>query len=174
MTKPNTLPALDYLKSILNYDPLSGEFIWRSRADRSPWWNNRYGGKRAGYISPIGYCHIGINDRLYAAHRLAWIIMTGEDTRDQIDHIDCNKSNNAFANLRRASHAQNQQNRHAQSNSASGIKGVCWHKGGRKWAAKLKVGKRYYHLGLFDTIDDAASAYAAAVKEHHGAFARTD
>lgn len=42
------------------------------------------------------------------------------------------------------------------ANNTSGIRGVYWMKG--KWSAKIVFQKKQYHLGSFDSIDDAVSA----------------
>lgn len=60
-------------------------------------------------------------------------------------------------------HKQNLENRKgAQSNSASGVRGVYWHKGQRKWCAKVKHNQRNIHIGSFDTIAEAETAVVEA------------
>lgn len=51
-------------------------------------------------------------------------------------------------------------------------KGVSFHKLTGRWSAQIGVNRRLHYLGLFDTPEQAAYAYDAAAKEHHGEFAR--
>ena len=95
------------LREVLNYDPQSGEF--RRRVDRGRGRGHRW---KAGTIAgrKAQYIHINIDYALYAAHRLAWLYMTGEWPSRGIDHIDRDKHNNAWSNLRLADKSQNAMN----------------------------------------------------------------
>ena len=46
----------------------------------------------------------------YVAHRLAWLYMTGEWPRHEIDQINLDRSDNRFCNLRPANRSQNSAN----------------------------------------------------------------
>lgn len=76
-----------------------------------------------------------------------------------VDHLDGNGLNNQRSNLRVGSHSENQRNRRgAQCNSASGIRGIYWHKQRGKWAATLRHHRKTISLGLFNQIEDAIRA----------------
>lgn len=124
-----------------------------------------------GTINAAGYCVIGIDGRVYYAHRLAWLYMTGNDA-PQIDHADGSKSNNSWINLRPATHSQNVFNSKLASNSSSWLKGVSWHKDARKWSAQFNHKGKKYHLGLFYSPEDAHAAYLSAVRSIEPNFAR--
>jgi len=158
----------DYVRSILDYDPETGTLRWKHRHDAPPTWNARYALKTAGCKSSKGYWFISINYKRYLAHRLAWLYVTGYWPKHQIDHIDVDKLNNRFSNLREATNSQNHANILAQKNNKCGVKGVSLHQDGRKWVAWCK---RNY-LGIFDNIEDAAKAYEKASRHHYGSFAR--
>lgn len=99
--------------------------------------------------------------------------MTSEWPPDgmEVDHIDCDPTNDKWSNLRLATRAQNCANSTARKNS-TGFKGV--QARGKKWVAGIKIdGKRVY-LGRFDTPEDAHAAYCRAASAHQGEFARTD
>lgn len=110
------------------------------------------------------------------AHRVAWLYMTGAWPSHEIDHVDGNKQNNSFANLRDVPHSTNVQNRRdAFRNSKSGYLGV--HRMPKSkanpWQAQIKLphGKRI-HLGSFPTPEAAHEAYMAAKALYHpGALA---
>lgn len=90
----------------------------------------------------------------------------------ETDHIDGNKLNNQRSNLRMATPSQNQWNTNKRINNTSGFKGVSWHKGTKKWQAKINFkGKRKY-LGLFDTPEAASQAYESKAKELFAEFYR--
>ncbi|MDD0156969.1 HNH endonuclease signature motif containing protein, partial [Shigella flexneri] len=63
-------------------------------------------GKVAGTIS-YGYNAINIDGVRYFAHRLAWLYVYGEWPKQEIDHIDRNRRNNAISNLRDVSRVVN-------------------------------------------------------------------
>ena len=94
--------------------------------------------------------------------------MTGEMPRGDVDHIDGDRANNIWANLRDVSHKANLQNRHgAQKNNKSGFLGV--HKRGKKWAASIAVNGRSVSLGRYPTPEDAHHAYLGAKRLLHRA-----
>jgi hypothetical protein len=87
----------------------------------------------------------------------------------QVDHRNRDRLDNRRMNLRYATHAQNSANRARLSNNTSGFKGV--HALGGKWCARAGAGGARKYLGWFDTPEDAARAYDAAMLEAHGEFA---
>ena len=88
------------LADSLIYDPLTGEFTWKVSSPR------RKAGSKAGGVSGAGYVYIGFQKKTYLAHRVAWFIMKGE-VPDYIDHIDGDRTNNAWNNLRSVSKKEN-------------------------------------------------------------------
>ena len=142
----------DKLKELLAYNPDTGEFIWKvanSKRIRV--------GSVAGFLHHTGYWHIGINNKTYFAHRLAFLYIDGYSPENQIDHVDRNPLNNSWKNLREVSQSCNMRNKNIQCNNKSGITGVCWKKRDKKWQAKITTPKEIY-LGLFDNLTDAARA----------------
>jgi hypothetical protein len=164
------LITIDQLKTFLHYDQATGLFTWRV---------NRPGGKGrigvvAGTKNKNGYIQISVAMRLYMAHRLAWLYMTGEWPKGQIDHIDMNKTNNKFDNLRVASMAQNQANTRVRKSNKSGFKGVYLDKKTNKWISRIRIPGHRILLGYFDTASAAGAAYAEVAKSHFGEFSRTE
>lgn len=91
----------------------------------------------------------------------------------QTDHIDGNGLNNTRNNLRHATISQNQANMRLRDDNTSGQKGVHWHKPSGKWRAAIRHCNSFYHIGLYDTLDDAASAYLRKSDELNGRFSNT-
>ncbi len=94
----------------------------------------------------------------------------GED--EYIDHINMDVTDNRRENLRLATWSDNNCNKVLQNNNTTGLKGVSYHKGAKKYVAVLwKDGVRYYG-GLHETKEAAGHAYDGLARELHGEFAR--
>lgn len=161
------------LKEYLDYNPDAGIFIWKIRKRA---FAGKYVevGQRAGSLGHHGYWVIGIERKIYQAHRLAWLWMTGEWPSKDIDHRNLKKDDNRWENLRLASEKENCSNRRIRSDNRTGFKGVSLHESGRYRASiQSRNGKRL-HLGYFGTPEEAHAAYAEASIIHHGEFARTE
>ena len=96
----------EMLRSLLSYDPETGEFRWRISRGRVS-----VGDIAGSHPNRVGYLRIMLGDVEYRAHRLAWLYIYGKWPELVIDHIDRNKTNNRIANLRDVSHAENMRNR---------------------------------------------------------------
>lgn len=153
------------LHKLLDYDPKTGLFKWRVARGRRP------AGSFTGYCRPDGYIVIGVDGSVYKAHRLAWLYMTDKWPDEELDHINNNRGDNRWSNLRIATRPQNQWNRHAQSNGRSATKGVNVRPNG-KFASAIRIHGVRHHLGTFATIKEANVAYRRAAKKFHGEFAR--
>lgn len=70
------------LRDLFDYDEATGVFTRRFR--RGP----TSAGKPAGTKNGRGYVQIMVDGRIYMAHRLAWLHMTGSWPTNQIDHIN--------------------------------------------------------------------------------------
>ena len=166
--KINKLPPLEYLNecfAICNESP-SG-LIWKFRP-RSHFltqrkfeqFNARHEGNTTGFLNNKGYYHVNfiINGiKVYIlVHRLVYAIhnQTIEFSDLTIDHIDKNPSNNNPNNLRAITHLENMRNRTLARNNISGINGVS--KDRNRWRATVRLGNKYYSLGAFKNINDAA------------------
>ena len=149
------------LRELLDYDPATGVFINRTKRSRLA-----CAGAIAGTITTRLYRAITIDGRIYAAHRLAWLYVHGRWPLDQIDHIDCNKMNNAIANLREASHRLNQQNiKTANKNNKLGILGVIRLRNG--FRSCIYCNGKATVLGIFATPEEAHAVYLKAKRRLH-------
>jgi hypothetical protein len=159
---------------LLDYEPETGLFRWKVK-------RNGYGGgvkpgDAAGTDNGQGYVQINVNQRIWRAHRLAWLFMTGAlpPKGYEIDHINGKRSDNRWANLRQATRQQNNYNMGLSKRNVSGTKGVSWIARNRKWLARLKVEGRIVHLGEFTSLSDAVAARKAGERAHHQDFARKE
>ncbi|TIW28719.1 MAG: HNH endonuclease [Mesorhizobium sp.] len=152
------------LQELLSYDPDTGIFRWLP--------GTKLAGAIAGSRAVLGYWVIGVADKSYKAHRLAHLYMTGAFPTDQIDHINGNREDNRWVNLRPATNTENARNASVGKNNTSGFKGVSYHKDTGKYQARIMVDRQLIHLGIYDTAEDAHAVYSAAAKDLHGKFAR--
>jgi hypothetical protein len=159
------LPTLEEVRALLDYDPETGIFRWRKKP--SP---RTRAGSVAGCLNSDGYARISIDDRLYPAHRLAWLLTKGTWPQQQIDHADGQRSNNALANLREVSAGANQQNLAKRRRPASSkYLGVSWNKAAGRWIAQICLNGKQHYLGSFASEQDAYAAYLAAKSQLHTA-----
>lgn len=145
---------------LFNYNPETGIVTWIK-----PTSNRVKQGSTAGSINSLGYFKIGVDYKTYLLHRLAFLWMEGFFPENGLDHIDRDRLNNKWTNLREASQQCNIRNCNIFKSNTSGIIGVGWHKQTRKWRASIMVSGKDIHIGLFNTKIEAAQArWEAEVK----------
>lgn len=149
----------NYLRHLLHYDPLTGDWIWinpRARSLRR--------GDVAGTVRFDGRRQINISGKFYLGSRLAWLYMTGVWPKDEIDHKNRIKGDDRWDNLREATHSENQYNREWCERSGE-LRGIC--KDGNQF--RVIIGNTY--LGYYKTIEEAIVARDQALQEWAGPFA---
>lgn len=154
----------EFLKSILKYDPLTGIFTWTNGFINNPEYMHN------GFVNYKGYLMLQINGKHYRQHRLAWLYMTGEWPKDQIDHKNNIKHDNRWDNLRPSDNQLNHYNLNKPKNNTSGAKGVRKLKTG-KYQARIKYNQKEIYLGIYDTLELASDAYLAKSQELAKEFA---
>lgn len=148
------------LKSLLRYEPKTGKFIWLVWRP-----NGIRVGDVAGGEHGDGYWCIGVCGKIYLAHRLAWLYMTGV-WPSEVDHINMNRSDNRWKNLRHADGVMNRQNiRKPRAHNKTGFLGVHIQNG--KFKAQIRVNFKPMHLGYHDTPELAHAAYLKAKRKYH-------
>ena len=151
----------DHIRTILDYNPKTGEFTWKTHKRRPD-----LIGKKAGSPTNAGYWAIAINNQKRFAHRLAWLYMTGKHPLKHIDHKDGNKQNNAFSNLREVDRVGNLQNmRKATKANKVGFLGVSQHQG--KWRTQIMIDGERIRVSGFDTPEQAHEKYLELKRKHH-------
>ena len=162
------LPPQELLKSLISYDPDTGEFRWiKTRCHRAT------AGNVAGTRIPNGYIVIGILGQLHLAHRLAWQITFGE-CPPSLDHVNQQKHDNRICNLRPATQSENGYNVTVKKSASPWPRGVYRVKSIQpSFRAQIKFGGKHLHLGCFPTPEEAGRAYQQARKDLCGEFAPT-
>ena len=151
------------LKEVIAYDKATGAFTWTARTGTGI--RKRISGSPAGTIDNLGYVRIGIDGKDYRGHRLAYLWMTGEFPPDQVDHINGNRSDNSWKNLRPATALINRHNQAVDRNSVCKVLGVS--KMRNKFRARIKFDGKQIALGVYDTIEMAHAAYVDAKRKFH-------
>ena len=156
------------LKKLMNYNPLTGLFTWLV-----PRGGRALKGAIAGTINK-GYTDITLKGKRHGAHRLAFLYMTGKFPKDCVDHIDSDRGNNKWYNLREATTQQNAWNGKLKTNNTSGHKNVYWSKSSKKWSVMIRAEGCRKFIGYYRDLNEASSAAATARQKYHGEYARHD
>lgn len=145
-------------RAVFNYDQKTGILTNRFSC---------YGpgkGREVGTIKKSGtktsvrlYRRLLMNGKMFYAHRVIWVMMTGKQP-DDIDHIDGNGLNNKWKNLRNGSHAKNGWNQKIHTTNTSGTSGVTYRKDNGKWRARIMINDKMINLGTFVNKQDAINS----------------
>jgi len=165
MSIEKSMPLLEILKENLQYDSLTGIFTWLISSAKCI-----KVGDIAGSLDK-GYVKIQINKKIYFAHRLAWLYMTGEMPKDVIDHINGIRNDNRICNLREATGQQNSHNQIKPfKNNTTGRLGVTFDKTTNKFLAQIRLNTKTKYIGRFSTLEEASAAYIAAKRKYHSFY----
>jgi len=143
------------LKQLLTYNPDTGVFTR----------NSSRGCAKIGTVTGTldgGYIRIKIDSKKYLAHRLAVLYMSGSFPEEMTDHINHDKIDNRYVNLRCVSSVENCQNVPMDSRTKTGVKGVVLIPSWNVWRAQITVYTHRISLGLFDNFFDAVCARKSA------------
>lgn len=159
------------IMEVLEYSPETGMLRWKvlyNPAQKKGWFPGNLHGN-------AGQKHrqVTVFKKKFKVHRLAWLLMTGEYPKGEIDHEDQDKDNNRFKNLRDVTRTQNSRNHRRQKRNKSGMTGVHFDKARRKWTVQIRINYKQINLGRFENIEDAIEVRKRAnvqygFHEHHG------
>ena len=156
----------EMLKERLCYDPESGDWTWVNH----PWFKSYAGRPVAGSRDIDGYARVSINDKNVKLHRLAFLYMTGEMPPDEVDHINGDKTDNSWCNLRLACRAENGQNIRDSGRNKSGVIGVDWNKAEGKWHVRVMANGVRHSGGYFNSLEKATAKRNFLVERLHKEF----
>lgn len=115
----------------------------------------------------LGYLETKVDGVRCLLHRLAVLYMTGCWPVDQVDHINGQRSDNRWSNLREVDNTTNIENRwRPNKNNRSGVLG-CYRRRSGRWVAQIMVNRKHIVIGFFDTAEAASAAYIAKKRELH-------
>ena len=153
---------MDKITDYLRYDPDTGKFYW-AKARRKI-----RVGQEAGSPHNKGYITIKFEGTAHLAHRLAFYFMNGEMPSLDVDHINGDRSDNRWSNLRQVSRQQNLFNK--KTYGATPYKGVCFDRSRSKYLASITINGKFKNLGRFDTPEEAHAVYCKVARELHGEY----
>ena len=160
--KAKKLPPFDVVNELLAYNIITGVLTWKVNK------SNVKAGTKAGYLKKTGYLYLSINKQDCAAHRVAWLLVTKKDPWPyEVDHINHNKSDNAFKNLRKATIQQNSSNRLKGTNNTSGHKSITYqsHQTSNPYVVCMHQQNKSHYVGSFPTLEMALKARDQKGKE---------
>lgn len=155
------IPTIERLREILHYEPETGKLFWiQPRKGCSLYleagsWRNEQRYKR-----------ICIDGRGFSSHVIIWYYMTGKYPVREIDHINGNKLDNRWINLRQTDQQKNTWNRRRAKQYSSKYGTGVWITTEKRYAATIQ-GK---YLGNYNTKEEAAEAYAKAAERMYGEY----
>lgn len=143
----------DTIRAAFDYNPQTGQMTRCGRTTDASFTHN------------AGYRAISAGDKILLVHRAAFLWMTGS-IPEFVDHINGDRADNRWSNLRAATRTLNNENiKAARRHNKSGVLGV--YARGNKWCARIVTGGTPYHLGTFNTREEAGDAYIEAKRRMH-------
>lgn len=132
------------------YDPVTGKVYGR-------------GGKELTARTKDGYLKVVYKGRTWLLHRFIFKLL-GIDipVGMQIDHIDGDRTNNAFDNLRIVTPLENNRNLAMRKDNSSGRTGVSYDRSRNMWYASIRVEGSSITIGRYATNDEASAARKSA------------
>lgn len=159
------LPSLALLQEYLKYYPDTGNLFWLKETRGS-----RPNTLAGALDKSTGYTRIMFQGIKYGASRIAWKLYYEEEPPNFIDHINGKRADNRIENLREATNAENVFAGKLRSDNTTGIKGIQqWTKG--RYRAIINMDGKRKHIGIFDTIEEAQTAYQQLAQQIYGEFA---
>jgi hypothetical protein len=158
-THAKPLPSQKDLHELFDYSVVTGKLSWKL---------NRQEKKKvaASLYKKIGYWVTRIGNQRYYTHRLIWKWVTGSDPVQVIDHINGDRQDNSWINLRDVNKSQNGLNTDSQRPNKTGYKGVYFHAQNNCFTAQIIANGKTKHLGCFETPEDAHAAYRQAAQSY--------
>jgi hypothetical protein len=156
-------PCAEELKRTFRYDPKTGCLFYLKNPRP-----NVNKDARASRLLKRGYLYVSFKNKKILAHRVIIAIVSGCWPSGQIDHINGDRTDNRYENLRVVEQWQNNANARVSSRNKSGHKGVSITK--RGIISTITVRGKTIRLGSFQTVEAAAEAYKRASLQYFGEY----
>ncbi len=153
------------LKKLVKYNPKTGKFIRVAKLTKQ---HNVFPCEHftPKSITPYGYYQISIMGRPYPLHRLIFLYMTGKFPAQDVDHINGNRLDNRWTNLRQVTRQENLKNIGIRSTNSTGHIGVHHRTDTGKFHAYIHHQGIKHSLGDHFKIEDAIKARTEAEKKY--------
>lgn len=154
----------ELLLTTCHYNPITGVF---KRTLKQSWLGNWYSCESVPKsITAYGYLQMNFNGRPFAVHRLIFLYMNGMFPKEDVDHINGDRLDNRFENLRLVSRQDNLRNQGLRSDNTTGHMGVSYDKSRKQFHAYIGVGKgERRSLGYHTTLEKAVEIRNLAERE---------
>lgn len=147
----------ELVKKLFYYDYETGNFY---RVYKLSWKRNLYKCPivQIKNVNNNGYYQVNFQGRPYAIHRLIFLYVNGFYPENDVDHVDGNRLNNKWSNLREVTRQENLKNVGLRTDNSTGIVGVSLRKDTKKYTAYIEVDGVRIRLGSFKNINEARNA----------------
>lgn len=154
----------EYMREFFHYDPDTGVL---TRIKKLSWKGNPLPCKQVPKsMNFYGYLQVNVLGKPRFVHRLVFLYMEGSLPNEDVDHIDGDRLNNRWSNLRKVNRQDNLRNMGVRPDNTSGVVGVSFAKDRNKWHSYIHVGNgKRRTLGHFESFDAAVAARKTAEAE---------
>jgi len=135
-------------RELLDYDPITG-VLRRLRARDGKWCE-------VTTLNKDGYLCLHLDQKIYIAHRVIFLVITGRWPIPTIDHINRIKTDNRWTNLREATRRENNENR--TPNQPREHTGAYKMVNTGRYEARGTVNGKSKKFGTYDTAEEASAA----------------
>lgn len=136
-----------------SYDPLTG-YLYK---------NNSV----VGFKNKNGYLYYPFQGKSRLVHRIIYYLVYGKYPEKDIDHIDGNRSNNVWTNLREVTRSQNLMNRKSSHDLPKNV-----YRFKNKFRIKMKINGITENFGYYDDFELASLVAREVQNKYHGEYAR--
>lgn len=147
------IPTVEDLRKKIRYDPETGYLYSLSRRRRV--FTN---------IHHSGYLKGAAMGTTLTAHRVAAALKLGYWPEGEVDHINGDRTDNRWENLRIVTKSQNQKNAKRRKDNSTGATGVSQRRNGR-YTAYINSDGRRINIGAFSCVTAASLARLRAQKK---------
>lgn len=170
---------IDKLNRFVRYEPETGKLYYKhpdyydfeSKRVYKIWVTSNSGKQCFKTPNKRGYLVGSVFGVNLLAHRVAWAIYYGYWPKNDLDHINGDRSDNRIHNLREATRTENNANRSDHKYGVSGYRGVSPVGDSKTWRAYICLKRKQINLGCFKSKEEAALAYNEYAKEIFGEYA---